>query len=653
MLERHVSAGERRALNIVWAAAGNYDLEPPFLAVRRDQADYYMNLVIGLSQKWLDRDALNGFFLSYQGAAKAADFDALVWLCLENWLYQKELPKRPALCTLRADYARQYLDNDARLSRQEMMMNDPLVLDLQKYRWTLVVNQAAEEGSFHVKGQTASEMSVHKNELNGQKSLGLSAHKNGQIKQNLPHLSPHEKKVWALVDYRDPEASTEKVVRHLKEILLEGFHFSDFRMDVEHGFQAAGPMKDLLEKMLHRETHHVDSLLQRQDLSGAGDGEGGSKSAGGLMDKHVSVKTKADQDYIESCFGPCILTDKERKTLENDLCKGRHQFCSLWVTRAGKKNSSAAATFDSSEDGWKKDDERAGRHLTESDLVDRQTLEQAKKNQAFYQKNYMQIEASVKKLSAELETVLASYFEPLPISSRAGRLDTEKTYRMPVLRDPEVFTRPGDEVENSLTIDLLLDASASRSPYQETIAAQAYVIAESLNRIHVRTRILDFHSLRGFTVVQILKDYDSPDRTGIFRYAAAGWNRDGLALSLTGRLIEERIRKEGKGQHILLVMTDANPSDSTQVPAQGKDVFKHNYGNEEGVSDTEEAVKKLRQEGLTLGAIYTGPNLYVKNVKRIYGSDFVRIQKVDQLAGGVSRLIQELLVKKGNQGRKD
>lgn len=610
MLERHVSAGERRALNIVWAAAGNYDLEPPFLAVRRDQADYYMNLVIGLSQKWLDRDALNGFFLSYQGAAKAADFDALVWLCLENWLYQKELPKRPALCTLRADYARQYLDNDARLSRQEMMMNDPLVLDLQKYRWSLVMNQA------------------------------------------LPRLSPHEKKVWALVDYQDPEASTEEVVRHLKEILLEGFHFSDFRMDVEHGFQAAGPMKDLLEKMLHRETHHVDSLLQRQDLSGAGDGEGGSKSAGGLMDKHVSEKTKADQDYIESCFGPCILTDKERKTLENDLCKGRHQYCSLWVTRAGKKNSSAAATLDSSEDGWKKDDERAGRHLTESDLVDQQTLEQAKKNQAFYQKNYMQIEASVKKLSAELETVLASFFEPLPISSRAGRLDTEKTYRMPVLRDPEVFTRPGDEVENSLTIDLLLDASASRSPYQETIAAQAYVIAESLNRIHVRTRILDFHSLRGFTVVQILKDYDSPDRTGIFRYAAAGWNRDGLALSLTGRLIEERIRKEGKGQHILLVMTDANPSDSTQVPAQGKDVFKHNYGNEEGVSDTEEAVKKLRQEGLILGAIYTGPNLYVKNVKRIYGSDFVRIQKVDQLAGGVSRLIQELLVKQGNSGKR-
>ncbi|MDD6351887.1 MAG: hypothetical protein PUG16_05770 [Lachnospiraceae bacterium] len=609
MLERHYSEGERRALNIVWAAAGNYDLEPPFLAVRRDQADYYMNLVIGLSQKWLDRDALNGFFLSYQGAAKAADFDSLVWLCLENWLYQKELPKRPALCTLRTDYARQYLDNDARLSRQEMMMNDPLVLDLQKYRWTFVMNQA------------------------------------------LPRLSPHEKKVWALVDYQDPEASTEEVVRHLKEILLEGFHFSDFRMDVEHGFQAAGPMKDLLEKMLHRETHHVDSLLQRQDLSGAGDGEGGSKSAGGLMDKHVSEKTKADQDYIESCFGPCILTDKERKTLENDLCKGRHQYCSLWVTRAGQKKSTASATLDSSEDGWKKDDERAGRHLTESDLVDRQTLEQAKKNQDFYQKNYMQIEASVKKLSAELETVLASFFEPLPISSRAGRLDTEKTYRMPVLRDPEVFTRPGDEVENSLTIDLLLDASASRSPYQETIAAQAYVIAESLNRIHVRTRILDFHSLRGFTVVQILKDYDSPDRTGIFRYAAAGWNRDGLALSLTGRLIEERIRKEGKGQHILLVMTDANPSDSTQVPAQGKDVFKHNYGNEEGVSDTEEAVKKLRQEGLTLGAIYTGPNLYVKNVKRIYRSDFVRIQKVDQLAGGVSRLIQELLVKQGNSGK--
>ncbi|MDD6450113.1 MAG: hypothetical protein PUF78_10395, partial [Lachnospiraceae bacterium] len=68
-----------------------------------------------------------------------------------------------------------------------------------------------------------------------------------------------------------------------------------------------------------------------------------------------------------------------------------------------------------------------------------------------------------------------------------------------------------------------------------------------------------------------------------------------------------------------------------------------------GVQDTENAVKELRRQGLTLGAIYTGPNLYVKNVKRIYGSDFVRIEKVDQLAGGVSRLIQELLVKKGDR----
>ncbi|MDD5866786.1 MAG: hypothetical protein PUC75_03990 [Lachnospiraceae bacterium] len=606
---RHFSAGERRALNIVWAAAGDYDLEPPFLAVRKDQADYYMNLMIGLSQKWLDRDALNGFFLSYQTAKKAEDFDALVWLALESYLYAKELPHRPVLSSLRREYADGYLNEDARLSRQQMMMKDPLVLDLQKYHWSSVAG--------------------------GPK----------------PRLSSHEKKVCSLIEQMGEEAfcpTSDDLILRLKEILFLAFHFSDYRMNLEHGFQATGPMKDLLERMLHRETHHIDSLLQRQDLSSGGSEERES-SLLGAKGRHISEKSEADQAYIESCFGPCILSPRERKLMENDLCKGPHQYCSLWLTNADQnKTDPGLSAFDSSVYCRGGGEEKAGLHLSEKELVDQEVLEQAKRNQAFYQKNLLGIEASVKKLSAELETVLSSFFEPLPILGRAGRLDPRKTFRMPVLRDPEVFYRPGDEVENSLTVDLLLDASASRSPYQESIAAQAYVIAESLNRIHVESRILDFHSLRGFTVVQILKDYDSPDRTGIFSYAAAGWNRDGLALALTGRLIRNAAEKDGKW-HLLLIMTDANPADSTMIPAEGKDIFRHSYGNEEGVQDTENAVKELRRQGLTLGAIYTGPNLYVKNVKRIYGSDFVRIEKVDQLAGGVSRLIQELLVKKGDR----
>lgn len=96
--------------------------------------------------------------------------------------------------------------------------------------------------------------------------------------------------------------------------------------------------------------------------------------------------------------------------------------------------------------------------------------------------------------------------------------------------DPYVFERPGDEVEHDLSVDILLDASASRLNSQEEIASQAYVIAKSLEKCHVPVQVSAFRSLRGYTVLQLLKQYKDARCEGIFGYYAAGWNRDGLAL---------------------------------------------------------------------------------------------------------------------------
>lgn len=581
MVGRHYSQGEKRALNIVWDASGQYGTYPPFLAVRHDEPSFYMNLIIGLSQKWLDIDSLNSFFLSYSGASKASDYDAIVWLCLENWLFHRELPERPVLKSLRHEYATSFCANEGTLSRQQMMVNDTSVIAVSRAHWTSVA---------------------------GEKT---------------PHLSSHEKKILSLAEYEDSNATTDDVVEHLKILLMEGFHFSDFRMDADHVKAAAGPMRDFLSMLMRHEYRHVDSLLNRQDIiSGYGSGAYGS-----VRDKHVSGRSDADTDYVRACFGPCILSDKEMHILHNELCTGTHELCDLWVAGTHKPS-----------DG----------RVSEAALVDEQTKAQMDKNRSFYQKNFTLIEGSVKKLSSELESVLSAFMEPLPVEAKAGKLISEKAWRMPVLDDTEIFEKPGDEVESAVTVDLLLDASASRSASQEQIASQAYIIAKALEHVHIRCRIMDFHSLRGYTVLQILKGYDSNDDRGIFQYSAAGWNRDGLALSLAGRLMEADAGEAAK--RIFFIMTDANPSDSTKVPPEGKDVFMHEYGGETGLDDTQKAVTTLQNAGITTGAIFTGPDLYVKNVKRIYGEHFVRIRHVEDLAGGVSELLQKLLARQGGQG---
>ena len=52
MLQRQYSPEQRRALNLIWAAAGRYDLDPPFMAFTPDgQPDFYFNCVVGLTAR--------------------------------------------------------------------------------------------------------------------------------------------------------------------------------------------------------------------------------------------------------------------------------------------------------------------------------------------------------------------------------------------------------------------------------------------------------------------------------------------------------------------------------------------------------------------------------------------------------------------------
>ena len=586
MLQRHYSPEQKRALNMIWNAAGNYELEPPFMAFHPDgSADFYFNTVIGLCFRYFDITVLAEFFASYQKSARAPDFDAIIWLGLEDILYHKELPERPVLKDLRKEHALHFLKESQSLSRQEMMARDIRIYEQEYARWADVA---------------------------GEKRLPL----NLKAKKLHDALIMHE----VVLKGTDRKGVTEDLVDHLQDLLIDYFHFDSFTLDGSPaGRSVMGPLKDLLDKTMHREVKHVDSLLER---TGTGEEDEsdvhGSKS---LMEKHVSARSEADEAYIEGCFGRLLYSPKEMKLLENELCKGNHEACKLWIT-----------------DGTYRKNEHTD--LKEVRQIEAQTAAQKAANEAFLNRSNTLIQASIRRLSASLDTILATYMQPLPEQAKSGSLETEKAWRLAALNDDEVFERPGDERENDITVDLLLDGSASRMKVQESIASQAYILAQSFNKVHIPVKIMDFHSLRGYTVLRVLKDYDEKDPSRIFRYFAAGWNRDGLALKTCGRLM----RKGGHDtKRILLIMTDAAPNDSTRMPAVEGSVFLREYDNMEAVKDTAEAVKDLRDEKIAVGAVYFGPNLHIENVHTIYGNQYVRVSKVSQLADGISALLQKML----------
>ena len=103
------SAQQRRAINLVWTASGDYQFEPQFLALKSNgEPDFYMNCVIGLVHKWFGDKMPKRLFAYWAGDARQNVFDELCWLALENAAYEKELPERPVLAELRRKHAEEF-----------------------------------------------------------------------------------------------------------------------------------------------------------------------------------------------------------------------------------------------------------------------------------------------------------------------------------------------------------------------------------------------------------------------------------------------------------------------------------------------------------------------------------------------------------------
>ncbi|MBE5037443.1 hypothetical protein INF35_06575 [Subdoligranulum sp. DSM 109015] len=576
MLQRQYSPEQRRALNLIWAAAGRYDLDPPFMAFEPGgQPSFYFNCVVGLAAKWLDLPRLEAFFASYAGSSRQEAFDELVWLGLENCVYEKELPVRPILASLRQQYALDFFAHQQKMSRQQWMAKNNRVYEQQQARWAPLARRRG------------------------------------------PLLTPRAKELsqaLALPGTLD----TDEVIARLQGILRDFFQFSGSEpARTPFSLHVRGIWAGLLTKLLPTEIRHTDQLvLRRSSQLRAANASPAGKA---LLANHLSVRrAEADRVYMETCFGRSLYNDHDLAALEETLCTGNHSSCHLWITRG--------------EPSPNRPPDQEAKQLA------RDAARQRQRNLDFYARHSQLYASSIRRLSEQLQDALHSYTQPQPVRARSGHLDSRRVWRAPCLQDPVIFLRQTDDVQPDLSVDLLLDASASRLNSQELIAAQGYILAESLRRCGVKVQIFAFRSLRGYTVLQLLKGYQDPGCRSIFDYFAAGWNRDGLALRTAAHLANS-----GCQHRLLLILTDASPNDSQKIPPSGGIPFSRDYGDEAAVADTAAEVKALRKQGFRVGAIFFGLTQNVPFLKNIYGSEFVRIQKIDQLAGAVGALLQRQL----------
>ncbi len=428
-------------------------------------------------------------------------------------------------------------------------------------------------------------------------------------------MSPRENKMSESLAFSG-ELDTGGVI-----IAMEEFLRDFFRYDAKKP-QADKEKNHILSRMLKHEHRRKDSLLVR-----TGTGRGSHPRAVSLkhtgLGRFAGIKEE-DARYIHDIFGDCIMSERELSLIENEVCRGGNEMCRLWFVNGNT------------------DIEGSGKSREAVELRKSRSV-QRERNEKYSQEHAALIRSSVRTLSAHIDTVLSSYLKHLPEKAKAGRIRPEKAYRIPLVNDTAVFLKEGDETEPLIEADILLDASQSRMHSQEVLSSEAYVIAKSIVKAGISVRVHAFRSIRGYTIIETLKDTSESECRGVLSYYTAGWNRDSVAIRAAGALGRNSLYRADEGnKRMLLVLTDANPNDSTPLMTEDG-ILNREYEGACAVKDTADAVKELREQGIMVGAVFFGNPAHLGNVQQIYGNEYVQIRRNEQLAQGVGDLLLKML----------
>ena len=350
------------------------------------------------------------------------------------------------------------------------------------------------------------------------------------------------------------------------------------------------------------------------------EGSAAAKNARRIKDRLAGERSEGEmREYVSDCFGLSMYAPGELKRIEERLCSGAHWDSILHFTR-----------------GELAPLERNNREA----IVQRSSAKrQSGQNRKYFTDDIVRNRLTISRLAEKIRNCMLVHLDDARIKSRAGALAPEKVWRGVVLGDESVFTRPERGNDTELSVDILLDASASQIERQESVSTQAYMIAESLTRCGIPTRVYSFCTLSGCTVLRLYRDYEEPGKNeNIFDYCAAGWNRDGLAFRAAGWLM----RSSHCERRLLMILSDASPNDDRKIT--DRDTGRQElYRGQAGVIDSAEEVEKLRREGISVMCIFTGEDADLPAARRIYGRDLVRIRSIEQFADAVGGVIVQLI----------
>lgn len=284
----------KRAENIIWNAAQSYGFTPDFKAFDSEgQAELYWNCIIGAARKHYEYDKLARIFRAFDQYEDGETYDGLLWLGLENALYQKELDSRPALYELRRAYA-------GELVKALGQVDDSRFYD------------ALALGHFR-------------------RALGLRTPLNGYDSKLLDELE------------FSPDMCTDDIVARAEELFQRWFQISTEEKKRQRHVRPT----------LFGSKKGRGAQGRRRYRFGRGFAEHPSEAYGGLdpgdkIEQEYNSKLSADElrRFMESKYGEPMYPESRMREIERELCSGSHEGCKLLFTRGEVKQENIQNAFE-------------------------------------------------------------------------------------------------------------------------------------------------------------------------------------------------------------------------------------------------------------------------------------------------------------------
>ena len=275
---------KRRAENMIWNAAKCHTFTPDFKAYNSDaQADLYWNTIIGAVRRHYEYAKIEAVFRSFMAEEDADIYEALLWLGLENAVYEREKDERPVLTQLRQEYASRFLS--------QIRVDHDLPLDDRMAR------------------------------AHYQRALG-----------QVPQLDAYNKKLLDELEF-SREMTTDEIVARARELFERWFQIRieerrEERKKRAHvfGFRKGRSAKGRYRRFGLGFADHPHNLYGGEQVGQQDEAQ----------QRLSSMSAQELRSFMEAKYGKSAFSERETRELERAICTDNHAGCHILITKGEK-----------------------------------------------------------------------------------------------------------------------------------------------------------------------------------------------------------------------------------------------------------------------------------------------------------------------------